>query len=254
MLAHTDLRVSNYAAATAMARHTHDAPSINVVVGGGFHESIGGDSRDYRPGHVAFCPAGVAHAQEFGPKGARQIIFRPRADWLGYLEDSSLKLGSAPYVGAELFRFLGARLLGELDSGDAFSSLACEGLMLEIVAAFGRGGTRDEARSKPPLWLARTHDFVRENALENIDLAAVARAAGRHEIHVAREFRRFYGIAVGGFVRKLRTEAAANALLDRKVGISEIALACGFASHAHLCREFKTRYGVTPSQFRARNA
>ena len=82
-------------------------------------------------------------------------------------------------------------------------------------------------------------------------MARIARAADRHEIHVAREFRRFYGTSVGAYQRRLRVEKAAQMLAAAKLSISEIALDCGFASHSHLCREFKSRYGVTPSRYRA---
>jgi AraC family transcriptional regulator len=81
-------------------------------------------------------------------------------------------------------------------------------------------------------------------------MAQIARAAGRHEIHVAREFRRFFGCSAGTYMRRLRTEEAERMLLKRSVSISEIALTCGFASHSHLCREFKAHFGVTPSEYR----
>ena len=80
----------------------------------------------------------------------------------------------------------------------------------------------------------------------------VARAAGRHEVHVAREFRRFYGMSIGDYLREMRLDSAALQLSDRRADISQVALECGFSSHSHLCRAFKLRFGVTPSQFRAR--
>jgi AraC family transcriptional regulator len=78
----------------------------------------------------------------------------------------------------------------------------------------------------------------------------IARVAGRHEVHVAREFRRFFGVSVGTYLRRLRTERVARLLLGPHLSISEIALECGFSSHSHLCREFKAHYGVTPSRYR----
>jgi AraC family transcriptional regulator len=40
-------------------------------------------------------------------------------------------------------------------------------------------------------------------------------------------------------------------LLRKNVDLTDVALACGFASHSHMCRSFKAAFGVTPSQFRA---
>jgi AraC family transcriptional regulator len=104
--------------------------------------------------------------------------------------------------------------------------------------------------SAAPAWLRRARDFVQEHAFTPISLARIAQAAGRHEIHLAREFRRHFGVSVGGYVRQLRTEEAARLLVHSRRDIAGIALACGFSSHAHLCREFKARFGITPSRYR----
>jgi len=253
MFAQTGLRISRYQPHAAMALHRHEEPSMNIVVHGGFHERIGTGERDYARGHVAFCPAGTTHSQRFGKAGARQIIFRPRDSWLDYLADSKARLDEAPHASSIALRNLGDRLLEEIRHDDGFSTIACEGLLLEIVAAFGRNGALSAAEARPPVWLSTARDFIHENAFAPLGMAQIAREAGRHEIHLAREFRRFFGVSVGTYMRRLRTERAAMLLLQPRSTISEIALDCGFASHSHLCREFKAQFGVTPSQYRSRN-
>jgi AraC family transcriptional regulator len=244
------LHASDYAARSTLAPHAHDEPSLSVVVHGGFAERIGGSERAYARGHVAFFPAGVTHAQTFGPQGAREIIFRPRREWMDYLTDCKVALDTSPHVNAPDFRNLGDRLLREIRLDDAVSTLAREGLMLEIVAAFGRGCGPRAADAPPPAWLRAARDFIHENALEPLSLDEVARAAGRHQIHLAREFRRHFGASIGAYQRTLRTEHAARLLLRSDLTISEIALECGFSSHAHLCREFRAHFGTTPSCYR----
>ena len=234
-----------------MAPHAHDEASLSIVVHGGFWERIGRDERDYARGHVAFFPAAVTHAQTFGSLGARQVTFRPPDTWIEYLADCKVALGDAPYVNAPVFSQLGDRLLREIGRDDMFSGVACEGLMLEVVAAFGRGGRASKTGARPPAWLRVAREFIRENALRPLDLAEIARAAGRHEIHLAREFNRFFGMSVGAHLRHLRTEHAARLLCETHASLSEIALESGFSSHSHLCREFKLRLGVTPSRYRA---
>jgi AraC family transcriptional regulator len=132
--------------------------------------------------------------------------------------------------------------------------MACEGLMLEIVAAFGRGSAASTSAIEPPAWLKRARNFLHENVSATLSMARIAQAAGRHEIHLAREFKRFFGLSVGNYLRRLRTDRAAQLLAQPHADITDIALACGFSSHSHLCREFKARYGVTPSQYRARQS
>jgi len=80
---------------------------------------------------------------------------------------------------------------------------------------------------------------------------ATQRAAGRHEIHLAREFKRYFGVSVGSYLRQARIERAADLLRNTSSNITDIALRCGFANHAHLCRVFKAYFAMSPSQYRA---
>ncbi|MEI9988911.1 MAG: AraC family transcriptional regulator [Rhizomicrobium sp.] len=250
MIATNDLRAPRYAPHARMAPHSHDTPSIGVIVEGGFRERIGRAEHDYRPGIVSFCPAGVAHSQSFGAEGARQIIFRPKDDWLAFLADEREPGAASLHARSPAGRELGLRLLAEMARGDALAALACEGLMLEIVAAFGRA----RSDTAMPAWLGRARDMIHARSDETLTVARIARAVGRHDVHVAREFRRHFGLPIGAYLRRLRAEEAAARLLRSRAGITEIALACGFASHAHLCRVFKARFGMTPSQYRALGA
>jgi AraC family transcriptional regulator len=253
MFAQTGLRISRYQPHTEMAPHQHREASMNIVVAGGFLERIGKDERTYTRGTAAFCPAATTHSQIFGTTGVRQIIFRPDDSWLDYLADCKAKLNEAPHACSTTFRDLGDKLLQELRQDDECSAVACEGIMLEIVAAFGRRKAAAPATPRLPVWLRAAREFMHENAFASLTVAQIAAAAGRHEIHLAREFRRFFGIPVGAYLRRLRTEQAERLLLRPQLSISEIAQSCGFASHSHLCREFKAHFGVTPSEYRSRS-
>jgi AraC family transcriptional regulator len=222
-------------------------------VSGVFLERIGSDERTYSRGTASYCPAATTHSQVFGATGVRQIIFKPDSSWLDYLADCKARLDEAPHTHSATFRDLGDKLLGEMHQDDGFSPLACEGIMLEIIAAFGRKRAATAATASPPAWLRAAREFMHENAFVSLTMAQIAREAGRHEIHLAREFRRFFGIPVGAYLRRLRIEQAERFLLKPQISIGEIAQSCGFASHSHLCREFKAHFGVAPSEYRSRN-
>lgn len=246
------LRVIDYAPHDAMAPHSHDDSSFGVIIGGDFVEYVGTSERHYGDGCVTFAPAGVTHSQRFGADGARQIIVRPQEDWLSYLADCRVRLSESPFVRAPLFRQLGLRLLDEIRRADEFAAVASEGIVLEIIAAFGRAGVAPAAKN-PPAWLGAARDYLHAHAGVSLGMKEIARAAGRHEIHLAREFRRYFGLSVGSYLRQVRTERAAHLLRHTSLDITDIALDCGFASHAHLCRVFKAHFGVSPSQYRARH-
>lgn len=245
------LCVRRYAPRQVMPPHSHIESLMSIVVGGGFRETIGKSERLYSRGHVTFFPAGQTHAQEFGPSGARQIIFRPKEDWLAWLSDGGVQLETAPHVNGPEFRLLGERLLMETQTSDTLSDLAREGILLEIIAAFGRQRSGCAVASPVPPWIRRARDFLHTNACRSPTLREVARAAGRHETHLAREFRRCFGTSVGGYLRRLRIRHAARLLDEHERTISAIAFDCGFSSHSHLSREFRLFYGITPSTWRS---
>jgi AraC family transcriptional regulator len=212
---------------------------------------IGRWTRDYTRGHAAFLPAGMPHAQTFGSLGARQITIRAEAVWVDYLADSKASPSEGPHANSAMFRRLGDCLLRELAHEDDFTGVACHGLMLEVIAALGRAGRpMTSVAGSPPAWLRIAWEYVCDNALRPITLAEIAQAAGRHEIHLVREFGRHYGMTIGARLRRLRTEHAARLLEYSSAPLTDIALDSGFSSHAHLCREFKAQLGATPSQYR----
>ncbi|MCP4205347.1 MAG: helix-turn-helix domain-containing protein [bacterium] len=74
------------------------------------------------------------------------------------------------------------------------------------------------------------------------------RASRRFIFH--RVFRSILGETLGQFVKRLRLERALRMLSHQQHrSLTEIALACGFASSSDFSRSFKQRYGVRPSVF-----
>ncbi|HEX8169870.1 MAG TPA: AraC family transcriptional regulator [Thermoanaerobaculia bacterium] len=242
------LRVTDYAPRSAMAPHRHDELSMIVVVGGAYVERIRGGAAEHGPGRMLLYPAGALHSQQFGAAGARKIVFTPGAASLDYLRERGIALDAPRSIESPLVSQLARRILAELQRDDPFTSLAVEGLAMELVAAFVRVD-REPAAPAPPPWLRAARDAVHDLANDDLTLESLAAQIGRHPVHLAREFRRYFGTTVGACRRQLRLERAEE-LLRGGEAITDVALACGFASHSHFCRAFKTAYGMTPSQFR----
>jgi len=245
-----DLRLADYPAGSTMAPHHHEVPSVIIVVGGDYRETIQASEHQHGAGQILFYPAFATHSQRFGITGARKIIFTPRASSLAYLRDQGLSVEHARHVSAPGLRPLAARALAEMAHPDVFTPMALDGILLEFVAAFARGAA-DTHMAAVPLWVRSVRDWVHETADENPSIDGVAAEVGKHPVHVAREFLRHYGTTIGAYRRQVRVELAAGMLAANRTNLTDIALACGFASHAHFCRSFKAAYGVTPSQFRA---
>lgn len=60
------------------------------------------------------------------------------------------------------------------------------------------------------------------------------------------------GLTVANYVRELKLSRAAEALIDGRERIVDLALRHGFTSEASFCRAFKQQFGCTPGRYRQR--
>jgi AraC family transcriptional regulator len=147
---------------------------------------------------------------------------------------------------------LGRGLLRELALADDAASLALEGLTLELMSALVRRRGGSAHPGPPPAWLRRVRealdDRFAERELRIADLAAVA---GVDPAHLARRFRAHYGTTAGAYLREIRVQHAADALVRSSAPLAQVALDSGFADQSHFTRVFRTVYGVTPLHWRS---
>jgi AraC-like DNA-binding protein len=64
-------------------------------------------------------------------------------------------------------------------------------------------------------------------------------------------FRTVLGVSPGDYVREVRLQRAQTLLLSTLLTVCEIATDCGFKSEFHFSRLFKSRFGASPSFYRA---
>ncbi|MBI4564115.1 MAG: helix-turn-helix transcriptional regulator [Planctomycetes bacterium] len=129
------------------------------------------------------------------------------------------------------------------------SPLIIEGLALEMLGEIGRKPAVLHEKTPPP-WLSDARDLLREQFSQRLTIHEIAQAVGVHPVHLAREFRRFYGYTVGGFVRHLRLVYSCKKLVQSRMPLREIALAGGFFDQSHFARTFKRHFGKTPEDYR----
>ncbi len=83
-------------------------------------------------------------------------------------------------------------------------------------------------------------------------MAALAGQGGLSAFHLHRVFSAAAGETPKQFTLRLRLARAAAMLLTSDDSVLDIALDCGFQSHEAFCRAFRKRFGMTPSDYRAR--
>ncbi len=96
----------------------------------------------------------------------------------------------------------------------------------------------------------RAVDYITAHLDGPLRLEEVARAACFSPFHFHRVFRALLGETLAAFVKRVRLERALYLMSHREgARLTDVALACGFASSSDFSRSFRGHYGVSPRKF-----
>jgi AraC family transcriptional regulator len=98
--------------------------------------------------------------------------------------------------------------------------------------------------------LRRVIDHMEARLDADLTLAELAAESGYSRTHFIRMFKAATGQTPHRHLLELRLRKAQSMLTNSGLSLTEIALACGFSSHAHLSSAFRSRFGTTPSEYR----
>jgi AraC family transcriptional regulator len=256
---------------TTYPRHSHDRPSLFVVLSGHIAERArwgegGGaaETVDCISGAAGFIPAGAEHQSEFGDAAVHSLNILLEDSWLsrsGAMERPPTEpiYATGPWVSAA-----GMRLRTACAQSDASRTVAVEELVLELLehsaglAAPPRATSAPSTTptSRPPNWLNDALEIIRSGDAASggaggVGLGLIAGAVGRSPAHICRAFRSLLGCSVSEFGRAVRIERAAVLLRTTNHSLSRIAFDTGFTDQAHFTRWFRRVMGASPAAYRA---
>lgn len=226
------LSVTRYESESAIPLHTHESPYATVVVRGGYEEVSDGRRLHCVKGSIVVHRSGERHADRFAGATTCLNIHGGRFSMSGLIP---------PPVAVEI----ASKLRREFLQPDDVSPQIVEALMLELDALSRRGTEEDRV----PFWLREIRGRLETSFREPLAVTALAETAGVHPTHLARSFRRHYGMTVGEMIRERRIDLARKWLGERR-SLSEIACELGFADQSHFTRVFRKATGTTPAAYR----
>jgi AraC-like DNA-binding protein len=109
-----------------------------------------------------------------------------------------------------------------------------------IRSAVGRGPDSNR--------ILESMHYIRAHHSRKLSVEELARQVAMSSSHFAHRFRAVVRISPMRYLREVRLDRARTLLLENGARVSDVALQVGFESPAHFTREFKRRYGMSPSK------
>lgn len=122
--------------------------------------------------------------------------------------------------------------------------------LLTLSAATQAAGNRG---GLAPWQKRRVDRYLRRSLHRPLRIEELAEQAALSASHFARAFKDSFGTTPHSYIIGLRLELAQRLMLTTSDPLSQIALACGLASQAHLSKLFRRWLGEPPSAWRRRN-
>jgi len=237
-----------YDSGTTLGPHTHDSALIAWAMDGRYRERTSGADFECNPRSIVFHPACEEHAIVVGAAILRCFVIEIDAAEIRRRYDAQTPATLLHLDGGPIEAVL-ANLYGEFRHADACSSLAIQGLVLQLVAGLLRTDTHDCDRGQPS-WLDRIHEILRSDFRCRLTLEEMGSAVGQTPARISTVFRRVYHRSIAEEQRRLRVEFARERLLDPEASLADIAIEAGFSDQPHFSRAFKQVTGFTPARYR----
>jgi len=237
-----------YARGTFLPWHRHEESYVTFVFAGGYRERSRSSTRTCGARMLVLHPAGDTHEDDFAERPTRCLNIVLDASFTARLGDAAEPLHRGGVIEGAEITSIASRLSAELRLSDTAAPLIVEGLLLEMFGVISRNRATGGSM---PAWLAEAEAIVRRRFVEKIGLSDVAAAVGVHPVHLARTYRRRFGVSVGERVRALRLDFAREQL-GAGAAVAAVATNSGFADQSHFTKAFTRAHGVGPAEYRRR--
>jgi transcriptional regulator GlxA family with amidase domain len=92
--------------------------------------------------------------------------------------------------------------------------------------------------------------ILKVNLEKAMPIVSLAKQVGLNQNLLQKGFNRMYNLSVNEYVRNLRLEEARQLLETTDLNVSEICYRIGLSSRSYFSKQFKEKYGRSPTKYR----
>ena len=201
-----------YSGAMLLPDHSHGSSHLAVLLEGSYLERVNSTARLCLPGDAVYYAPDVRHENWFGATFGRCLNF----EFPEHLAPPNPCRTNGTYMPAEIHR---------------------------LVATEGR-----ETETVVPDWISEARRRI--DSCPGLSLGPLADGLCVHPSHLARSFRRAYGLSVGRYAKFSRIRASAKMIVESSARFGEISLLAGFYDQSHFSNTFAQVTGFSPGALR----
>jgi len=117
-------------------------------------------------------------------------------------------------------------------------------------AAEGNEDNMEWLRSPDEQLMEKINKAIQERMADNnFRVETLAGIVGISRVHLHRKLKELTQLTASDYIRSVRLKRAAELISSRKMNVSEVAYATGFANLSHFSAAFKNYYGVSPRDY-----
>jgi len=149
------------------------------------------------------------------------------------------------------------QMLRELDRMDSFSPdmvicllsmLLLELLREQACPAGTKLRTTNAVNSENEI-IRRAQQFISEHVREKLTVPLVARHVDVSPSYLTALFRKNLQISPGEYVRRIKLQESKQMIREDNMNFTEIAAALQYSTVHHFSRQFKDKFGITPTEY-----
>lgn len=235
--------------------HTHDCYEIEFILGGKAVHIINGYSYEISAGDIYLISPSDFHSinsvkdlQLVNIKFTEQFV-SPNLLY-ALISHSTNLIGKFTEKDFENITSILQCLVEQQDKmgsfQQTFSKNLCECILIHLLQSFDTRHTIQ--KSNKTIYSAAL--FINRNFKNVISLETLAQETGYSKNYFSKLFNDAFGMGINEYITQVRLSHAKKMLISTKDTVTNVGYASGFPSFTTFSREFKKKFGITPSEYR----